>query len=160
MPTPPIGAAQRMVETLSQYGVPYVFGVPGSASDAVHDALAVAGPELVMCHHEQNAAVMAAAVGLLTGTPGAVLATPGAYTANLMTGLLLATSEQHPVIAVCAAGTGRDRFRRTQRSMDAIAALRLVTTYTCEVRDPDHVPEAIANALRAAVTPPAARPRW
>ncbi|MCX4572123.1 acetolactate synthase AlsS [Streptomyces sp. NBC_01571] len=154
MPTPPIGAAQRMVETLSQYGVPYVFGVPGSASDAVHDALAVAGPELVMCHHEQNAAVMAAAVGLLTGTPGAVLATPGAGTANLMTGLLLATSEQHPVIAVCAAGTGRDRFRRTQRSMDAIAALRLVTTYTCEVRDPDHVPEAIANALRAAVTPP------
>lgn len=75
MPTPPIGAAQRMVETLSQYGVPYVFGVPGSASDAVHDALAVAGPELVMCHHEQNAVVMAAAVGLLTGTPGAVLAT-------------------------------------------------------------------------------------
>lgn len=78
MPTPPVGAAHRMVETLSQYGVPYVFGVPGATIDAVHGALAVGGPELVMCRHEQNAAVMAAAVGLLTGTPGAVLATSGA----------------------------------------------------------------------------------
>lgn len=73
MPTPHVGAAQRMVETLSQYGVPYVFGVPGATFDAVHGALAVGGPELVMCRHEQNAAVMAAAVGLLTGTPGAVV---------------------------------------------------------------------------------------
>ncbi|MGW3633081.1 acetolactate synthase AlsS [Streptomyces sp. NPDC005122] len=154
MPTPPIGAAQRMVETLSQYGVPYVFGVPGPMSDAVHDALAVAGPELVLCHHERNAAVMAAAVGLLTGIPGAVVATSGAGTTDLMTSLLLATTEQHPMIAVCGAMTGRDRFKRTPRSMDAIAALRLVTTYTCEVHDPDNVPEAIANALRAAVTPP------
>lgn len=160
MPTPPVGAAQRMVETLSQYGVPYVFGVPGATSDAVHDALAAGGPEFVMCRHEQNAAVMAAAVGLLTGTPGAVLATSGVGTTNLMSALLTATTEQHPMIAVCAAGTRRDRFKRTQRSMDAIAALRLVTTYACEVHDPDYVPEAIANALRAAVTPPAVRPRW
>ncbi|MFD8424574.1 acetolactate synthase AlsS [Streptomyces sp. NPDC059466] len=154
MPTPSVGAAQRMAETLSQYGVPYVFGVPGAAIDAVHDALAVAGPELIMCRHEQNAAVMAAAVGLLTGTPGAVLAGSGAGTTNLMTALLTATTEQYPMIAVCGAVTRRDRFGQTQRSMDAVAALRLVTTCTCEVHDPDHVPEAVAGALRAAVTPP------
>ncbi|WP_028805868.1 acetolactate synthase AlsS [Streptomyces sp. 142MFCol3.1] len=154
MPTSPVGAAQRMAETLSQYGVPYVFGVPGTRSDAVHDALSVKGPELVMCRHEQNAAVMAATVGLLTGAPGAVLATSAAGTTNLMTALLTATTEQYPMIAVCGATTRRERFGRSRRSMDTMAALRLVTTYTCEVRNPDDVPEAIANALRAALTPP------
>ncbi|MGW3853268.1 thiamine pyrophosphate-binding protein, partial [Streptomyces fagopyri] len=154
MPIPPVGAAQRLVETLSQYGVPYVFGVPGATIDAVQDALAFAGPELVMCRHEHSAAVMAGAVGLLTGIPGAVLATSGAGTTNLTTALLTATAEQHPMIAVCGAVICGDRSRRTQRSMDAVAALRSVTTYTCEVHDPDHVPEAIARALRAAVTPP------
>ncbi|MFE5139009.1 acetolactate synthase AlsS [Streptomyces fagopyri] len=154
MPIPPVGAAQRLVETLSQYGVPYVFGVPGAAIDAVQDALALAGPELVMCRHEHHAAVMAGAVGLLTGTPGAVLATSGAGTTNLMTALLTATTEQHPMIAVCGAVTCRDRSGRDRRSMDVVAALRPVTTYTCEVHDPDDVPEAIARALRAAVTPP------
>ncbi|MFJ4925950.1 acetolactate synthase AlsS [Streptomyces sp. NPDC088736] len=154
MSIPPISAAQRVVETLSQYGVPYVFGVPGAGTDAVQDALAVAGPELVLCRHENSAAVMAAAVGLLTGTPGAVLAGSGAATTGLLTALLRATTEQHPVIAVCGTAACRDRSERARRSPDVVAALRLLTTYTCEVHDPDQVPEAVADALRAAITPP------
>ena len=34
-----VRSAQRVVETLSAYGVRYVFGVPGAKIDAVFDAL-------------------------------------------------------------------------------------------------------------------------
>ena len=70
-------SARRVVETLSAYGVKFIFGVPGAKVDAVYDALLDGGPELIVCRHEQNAAFMAAAVGRLTGTPGVALVTSG-----------------------------------------------------------------------------------
>ena len=149
-----VRSAQRVVETLSAYGVRYVFGVPGAKIDPVFDALVDGGPELVVCRHEQNAAFMAAAVGRLTGTPGAALVTSGPGTTNLATGLITATTEQDPMIAICGAVARADRLKRTHQSMDAVAALKPFTKYTGEVNDPDNVPEAIANAIRAATTVP------
>ena len=149
-----VRSAQRVVETLSAYGVRYIFGVPGAKIDPVYDALVDGGLELVVCRHEQNAAFMAAAVGRLTGTPGVVLVTSGPGTTNLATGLITATTEQDPMVAICGAVARADRLKRTHQSMDAVAALRPFTKYTGEVNDPDNVPEAVANAVRAAVTAP------
>jgi acetolactate synthase-1/2/3 large subunit len=143
-----------VVETLAAYGVRYIFGVPGAKIDSVYDALADGGPELVVCRHEQNAAFMAAAVGRLTGTPGVALVTSGPGTTNLATGLITATTEQDPMVAICGAVQRPDRLKRTHQSMDAVAALKPFTKYTGEVNDPDNVPEAIANAIRIALTPP------
>lgn len=147
-------SAQRVVETLSAYGIRHVFGVPGAKIDAVFDALLDSDIELVVCRHEQNAAFMAAAVGRLTGTPGAALVTSGPGTTNLATGLVTATTEQDPMIAICGAVARADRLKRTHQSMEAVAALKPFTKFTGEVTDPDNVPEAVANAIRAATTVP------
>jgi acetolactate synthase I/II/III large subunit len=147
-------SAQRVVETLHAYGVRYVFGVPGAKIDPVFDALIGSGLKLVVCRHEQNAAFMAAAVGRLTGTPGAALVTSGPGTTNLATGLVTATTEQDPMIAICGAVARADRLKRTHQSMDAVAALKPFTKYAGEVNDPDNVAEAVANAIRAATTVP------
>src|ERR1700759_2165813 len=149
-----VRSAQRVVETLSAYGIEYVFGVPGAKIDPVFDALIDGGPELVVCRHEQNAAFMAAAVGRLTGTPGVALVTSGPGTTNLAPGLITATTEQDPMVAICGAVQRADRLKRTHQSMDAVAALKPFTKYTGEVNDPDNVPEAVANAIRAALAPP------
>ncbi|MCV7401620.1 acetolactate synthase AlsS [Mycobacterium fragae] len=149
-----VRSAQRVVETLRAYGVRYVFGVPGAKIDPVFDALLDSDVELVVCRHEQNAAFTAAAVGRLTGTPGAALVTSGPGTTNLATGLITATTEQDPMIAICGAVARADRLKRTHQSMDAVAALKPFTKYTGEVNDPDNVPEAVANAIRAATTVP------
>jgi len=143
-----------VVETLAAYGVRFIFGVPGAKIDAVYDALADGGPQLVVCRHEQNAAFMAAAVGRLTGTPGVALVTSGPGTTNLATGLITATTEQDPMVAICGAVQRADRLKRTHQSMDAVAALKPFTKYTGEVNDPDNVPEAVANAIRIALTAP------
>lgn len=149
-----IRSAERILETLSANGVEYIFGVPGAKVDAVYNALLDSGPRLVVCRHEQNAAFMAAAVGRLTGTPGAVLVTSGPGTTNLATGLVTATTEQYPMVALCGAVSRADRLKRTHQSMDAVAALKPFTKYAAEVDDPDNVPEAIANAIRRSVTAP------
>jgi len=154
MTKPAVRSAQRVVDALDAFGVRYIFGVPGAKIDAVYDCLLDSGPELVVCRHEQNAAFMAAAVGRLTGTPGAVLVTSGPGTSNLPTGLLTANTEQYPVIAICGAVGRADRLKRTHQSMDAVEALRPFTKYIAEVDDPDNVGEAVANALRAAVSVP------
>ena len=149
-----VRSAQRVVETLGAFGIQYVFGVPGAKIDPVYDALIDSGLELVVCRHEQNAAFMAAAVGRLTGTPGAALVTSGPGTTNLATGLVTATTEQDPMIAICGAVDRADRLKRTHQSMDAVAALKPFTKFTGEVNDPDNVPETVANAIRAATTVP------
>jgi acetolactate synthase-1/2/3 large subunit len=111
-----VRSAQRVVETLSAYGIRYIFGVPGAKIDPVFDALVDGGPELVVCRHEQNAAFMAAAVGRLTGTPGVALVTSGPGTTNLATGLITANTEQDPMIAICGAvGRRTGSSARTNR---------------------------------------------
>ena len=57
-PGEPVRSAQKVVDVLSAQGVDYIFGIPGAKIDAVYDALADGGPQLVVCRHEQNAASM------------------------------------------------------------------------------------------------------
>ena len=147
-------SADRVVETLKAYGVKWVFGVPGAKIDPVYDALVDDGPELIVCRHEQNAAFMAAAVGRLSGEPGVVLVTSGPGTSNLATGLLTATTEGDPMVAICGAVSRGDRLKRTHQSMDAVGMLATVTKSAGEVSVADNVPEAIAGAFRRAMEEP------
>jgi acetolactate synthase-1/2/3 large subunit len=153
-PAAPRRSADRVVEALKAYGVKWVFGVPGAKIDPVYDALVDDGPELIVCRHEQNAAFMAAAVGRLTGKPGVVLVTSGPGTSNLATGLLTATTEGDPMVAICGAVSRADRLKRTHQSMDAVGLLSAVTKSAGEVSVADNVPEAMNNAFRRAVQEP------
>jgi hypothetical protein len=150
----PARSAQRVIEGLTAQGVRYIFGIPGAKIDEVYNVLDDQGPQLVVCRHEQNAAFMAAAVGRLTRTPGVVLVTSGPGTANLATGLVTANTEGDPIVALCDAVPLSDRLKRTHQSMNAASLLEPVTKFTAEITDPETVPEAVANAFRAAVTQP------
>ncbi len=150
----PATGADLLVDCLERSGVEYVFGIPGAKIDAVFDALVGAGPRLVVCRHEQNAAFMAAAAGRLTGRPGVVLVTSGPGTSNLATGLATATTEGDPVVAFAGAVPRADRLKRTHRSMDSVGLLRAVCKSTWEVDDVAALPKVVSNAYRAASTSP------
>ena len=154
MDTTPVRSAQRVVEAIDLAGVQWVFGIPGAKIDAVFDSLLDGAAELVVCRHEQNAAFMGAAVGRLTGTPGVVLATSGPGTSNLATGLITATTEQDPLVAICGAVNRDQRLKRTHQSMDAAGLLGTVTKFVGEVAAPEDVAETVANAFRLAATHP------
>ena len=136
-------AADMVIDTLKNNGVEYVFGIPGAKIDYLFNALIDDGPELIVTRHEQNAAMMAQGIGRLTGKPGVVLVTSGPGVSNLTTGLLTATSEGDPVLALGGQVKRNDLLRLTHQSIDNAALLKYSSKYSEDIND---VIEAIKNA--------------
>ncbi|MCM3004031.1 acetolactate synthase AlsS [Priestia koreensis] len=146
--------ADLLVESLEKHDVPYIFGIPGAKIDGVFDVLKDRGPEVIVCRHEQNAAFMAAAVGRLTDKPGVCLVTSGPGAANLATGLVTATAEGDPVVALAGAVPRGDRAKNRHQSMDNEGLFKSITKFSVEVEDAANVSEVIADAFRKATSSP------
>src|ERR1700754_663699 len=145
--------AALTVQCLKQQGVRQILGIPGAKIDRVYDELAGDGPQLIVCRHEQNAAFIAAAIGRITGQPGVVLVTSGPGTSNLATGLITATTEGDPVVAIGGAVARNQDAKRTHQSMQAIALMKPVTKYAVQAESAESVPEILNNAFRIAGAP-------
>lgn len=145
--------ARLLVDCLVRQGVEYVFGIPGAKIDAVFDALVDTSIKVIVCRHEQNAAFMAQAYGRLTGTPGVVVVTSGPGVSNLATGLLTATTEGDPIIAIGGAVNRGMKLKASHQSSDNIRLMSPVTKASTEITLPENIPEIIANAFRTATAP-------
>ena len=142
--------SKTVVESLVNHQVDYVFGIPGAKIDGVFNELEDGGPELIVTRHEQNAAFMAQAIGRITGEPGVVIATSGPGASNLATGLVTATAEGDPVLAIAGQVKRSDLLKLTHQSMDNAALFQPITKYSAEIQDPETISEVIANAYRMA----------
>ncbi|HGF8034140.1 TPA: acetolactate synthase AlsS [Enterococcus faecium] len=142
--------SESVVESLINHHVDYVFGIPGAKIDGVFNELEDHGPELIVTRHEQNAAFMAQAIGRITGEPGVVIATSGPGASNLATGLVTATAEGDPVLAIAGQVKRSDLLKLTHQSMDNAALFQPITKYSAEIQDPETISEVIANAYRMA----------
>lgn len=145
--------AKLFVDCLVQYGVKRIFGIPGAKIDALFDALIDSPIEVITCRHEQNAAFMAAAYGRLTGKPGVVLVTSGPGVSNLATGLLTATTEGDPIIAIGGNVPRHMKLKESHQSTDNIKLMEAVTKARMEVLAAENIPEILANAFRIATMP-------
>ena len=92
---------ERLATALRQAGCTALFGLPGGGPnlDVVGAALQE-GIEFVLAHGETEAAIMAGTYGLLTGTPGAVVATRGPGATSLANGVAQATLDRFPLVAI------------------------------------------------------------
>ena len=68
------------------------------------------------------------------------------------TGLLTATSEGDPVLAIGGQVKRNDLLRLTHQSIDNASLLRSSTKYSAEVQDPESLSEVITNAMRTATS--------
>ena len=142
--------ADLIVDSLINHKVDYVFGIPGAKIDRVFDTLEDKGPQLIVARHEQNAAFMAQGIGRITGEPGVVIATSGPGASNLATGLVTATAEGDPVLALAGQVKRADLLKRAHQSMDNAALFKPITKYSVEVQDGNTLSEIIDNAYRHA----------
>ena len=142
--------ADLVVDSLINHDIDYVFGIPGAKIDRIFDTLEDKGPQLIVARHEQNAAFMAQGIGRITGTPGVVITTSGPGVSNLATGLVTATDEGDPVLAISGQVKRADLLKRSHQSMKNVAMMEPVTKYAVEVHEPDTLSETIANAYRVA----------
>ena len=144
--------SEIIVTSLENHNVPFIFGIPGAKIDGVFDTLEDHGPQLILARHEQNATFMAQAIGRLTGEPGVVIATSGPGASNLATGLVTATAEGDPVLALAGQVKRSDLSKLTHQSMDNAALFAPITKYSSEIQDSETLSENIANAYRIAKT--------
>jgi catabolic acetolactate synthase len=147
--------ASIIVQSLINAGVRVAFGIPGAKVDAVFDTLSDHSDiHLVICRHEQNAAMMAAAVGRITGIPGVCIATSGPGAGNLTTGLVTATTEGDPVVALIGSVPRLLNTKHTHQSMKALDILAPAAKTATDINVEDQAAEVILAAFRTAATSP------
>ncbi len=93
--------SEVLVDQISEWGVSYVFGVPGTSTLGVVDAVRRSNKvRYIQVRHEEVAAFMASAYGKLTGHVAACLSVSGPGTTNLATGLYDASLDNAPALVL------------------------------------------------------------
>src|ERR1700741_3394104 len=95
-------AADVLLETIHDWGVDVVFGLPGDGINGIMEALRTHQDRIrfVQVRHEESAAFMARAYAKWTGRLGVCLAASGPGGTHLLTGLYDAKLDQAPVLAI------------------------------------------------------------
>lgn len=152
-----------IVEYLEQFGVEYVFGVPGSPLGPLFDALARSerrgGPRAVLTRHESGAAFIADGYARASGRIGVCCSTTGPGATNLITGVASAFAEQIPMLVITPqtriADFSRGCFQDSSRDgVDIMGMFEHCTRYNSMVTHPDQLEKKLAAALTSALGSP------
>jgi thiamine pyrophosphate-dependent acetolactate synthase large subunit-like protein len=146
---------QAAVEALQTEGVAHVFGLIGSATmemfDALYDANDIA---FIGVRDERTGTHMADGYARASGRAGVILAGqngPGAT--NLVTGLAQAAAAFSPVVSVAGAISSAHLYRDAFQEVDQQSLFKPVTKKTWTATSADRVPEMFREAFRVALTP-------
>jgi pyruvate dehydrogenase (quinone)/pyruvate oxidase len=147
-------AAGVLIDTIHDWGVDVVFGLPGDGINGIMEALRVRRDRIrfVQVRHEEAAALMACAYAKYTGRLGVCLATSGPGGIHLLNGLYDAKLDRQPVLAI----TGHhfhdliDTHAQQDVNLDRVFAD--VSVYTTRVMGPSHVENVADLACRTALS--------
>src|ERR1700730_2472126 len=94
--------ADVLVDSLIDWGVDVIFGLPGDGINGIMEALRKRQDKIRFIHvrHEESAAFMACAYAKYTGKLGVCLATSGPGGIHLLNGLYDAKLDGQPVLAI------------------------------------------------------------
>src|SRR4029453_3188725 len=95
-------AADVLIDTIADWGVSVVFGLPGDGINGIMESLRTRQETIrfVQVRHEESAAFMACAYAKFTGKLGVCLATSGPGGIHLLNGLYDAKLDGQPVLAI------------------------------------------------------------
>src|SRR6059058_5854281 len=92
-------AADVVVEGLVRQGVRHLFGMPGSHSTTLYDALRRNGSiATILIRNEQAGAFAADGYARVSGSPGVICTTAGPGATNALTGIAEAWADSIPVM--------------------------------------------------------------
>src|SRR5256714_6689098 len=95
-------AASILIDTIEDWGVEVIFGLPGDGINGIMEALRQRQDRIRFVHvrHEETAAFMACGYAKVTGKLGVCLATSGPGGIHLLNGLYDAKLDGAPVLAI------------------------------------------------------------
>jgi len=147
----PLTQADLVVQTLKDYGVPFVTTLSGNGTDPLFMACARNGMRLVDFRNEQAAAYAADAYARLTGKLGVVLVSSGIAHVNALAGLLNAYFDGAPVLLITGASDYHYADAGRFQDLDQPALAAPICKYAKEVARADrtlfYLHEAIGRAL-------------
>jgi len=135
------------LDEIAQIAKGLAFGIPGGGrSLELADAIERRGGRFHTVRFEGSAALMAGAVGRLTGAPGVAVSIKGPGLANMVAGLATCAFEDLPVLAVTEAFDQGDQ--RAHKRIDQDLLTRAVVKARCGFEDQGVAAEAAALAVR------------
>jgi len=150
-----MSGGQAAVASLQAEKVEYVFGLIGSATMEMFDALYDASDiNFIGVHDERTGTHMADGYARASGRAGVVLAGqngPGAT--NLVTGLAQAYAAFSPVVSIAGSLSSAHVYRDAFQEVDQQALFKPITKKTWTVTQTERVPEMFREAFRTAMTP-------
>ena len=147
-------AAQVLIETLLDWNVDVIFGLPGDGINGIMEALRVLQEKIRFIHvrHEEAAAFMACAYAKFTGKLGVCLATSGPGGIHLLNGLYDAKMDGQPVLAITGMQFHDLINTHTQQDVELDKLFMDVTVYNERIMGPAHVENVADLACRTALT--------
>lgn len=150
-----LSGGQAAVASLKVEKVKHVFGLIGSATMEIFDALYDAEDiQFVGVHDERTGTHMADGYARASGQAGVILAGqngPGAT--NLVTGLAQAAAAFSPVVSIAGSLSSGHVYRDAFQEVDQQALFKPVTKKTWTVTQTERIPEMFRDAFRTAMTP-------
>ncbi|MFN3661579.1 thiamine pyrophosphate-dependent enzyme [Yoonia sp.] len=146
-------AADVLVETLMDWGVDTIFGLPGDGINGIVESLRVRADKVrfIQARHEESAAFMACAYAKFTGRLGVCLATSGPGGIHLLNGLYDAKLDGAPVLAITGLQHHDLISTHTQQDVELDKLFMDVAVYNARVMGSAHVENVVGIACRTAL---------
>lgn len=147
-------AADVLVETLLDWDVDTIFGMPGDGINGIVEALRKRQDRIrfVQVRHEESAAFMACAHAKFTGRLGVCLATSGPGGIHLLNGLYDAKLDGASVLAITGLQYHDLIATQTQQDVELDKLFMDVAVYNARIMGGAHVQNVVALACRTALT--------
>src|SRR3954447_39031 len=134
-------AADVMIESLIDWEVDVIFGLPGDGINGIMEALRKREDKIRFVHvrHEEAAAFMACAYAKFTGKLGVCVATSGPGGIHLLNGLYDAKLDGQPVLAITGMAYHDLIGTHTQQDVSLDKCFMDVAQFNERVMGPTHV---------------------
>src|SRR3954449_4145652 len=142
-----------LVESLLDWGVDVVFGIPGDGINGIMEALRVRQDKIrfVQVRHEESAAFMACGYAKYTGRLGVCLATSGPGGIHLLNGVYDAKLDGAPVLAITGLQYHDLVHTFTQQDVELDKLFMDACVYNARIMGPAHVQNVMELACRTAM---------
>ena len=146
-------AGDVLVETLIDWGVDTVFGIPGDGINGIIESLRTRQDRIrfIQVRHEEAAAFAACAYAKWTGKLGVCIATSGPGGIHLLNGLYDAKLDGQPVLAITGLQFHDLVETFTQQDVELDKLYMDVCVYNARVMGPAHVENVVELACRTAL---------
>jgi pyruvate oxidase len=147
-----MNACEALLEILSQYGVKYIFGIPGDAINELIEAIRKQNKiKFIHVMHEETGAFAASAQAKLSGNLSVCVGTAGPGAIHLLNGLYDAKKDHAPVLAITGQVETSLIGTDAHQEVDLITLFQNVSVYNQMLVDTEQLYKIVTTACQVAI---------